>query len=213
MKFLGVTFDEKFNFKPHHANLTTKLTQSSRALSIIKHHIPRDMSLQFFNAHFMSHLYYCPFLFAKFTQDEISRLQKMQNFCIKKIFNLDPCHSTIDIFKSYATDTLPVIGIVYSSLMINIHKSIILQKEELIKFVVSNNSRRSSGEVVADRFKRKQLMGTDITYLGVILYNQLPKKLKEIKNINKFKNEIKIYLIGKIDLLLDAEQFKSRRIS
>jgi hypothetical protein len=117
------------------------------------------------------------------------------------------------LFITYAVDTLPVIGIMYSSLVINIHKSILLQKEELIEFQVSNSNRRSSGEIVAEKFRKRQHMGTDIAYLGVILYNQLPKELKEITKINKFKIETKKYLNGKIDLLFDADQFKTRRIS
>ena len=212
-KFLGVTVDEDFNFKEHHSNLMEKLTQSCRALSIIRHHLPRELLLQFFNGHIMSHLYFCPFIFAKFTQEEITRLQRIQNRCIKLIFGLDVCHSTIDLFKTYVGNTLPVIGIIYFSLITNIHKSMIMNKDELIKFNVSNSNRRSSGDLIASRFRKKQQLGTDITYLGVILYNQLPKELKEIKILHKFKLEVKKYLIGKIDLLFAADQFHNRRIS
>ena len=117
------------------------------------------------------------------------------------------------MFKTYVTNTLPVIGIIYASLITNIHKSLVLNKDELIKFNVSNSNRRSSGDLIASRFRKKQQLGTDITYLGVILYNQLSKELKEIKNLIKFKLEVKKYLIGKIDLLFAADQFHNRRIS
>ena len=143
----------------------------------------------------------------------IARLQRIQNRCIKLIFGLDACHSTLDLFKTYVTNTLPVIGIIYASLITNIHKSLVLNKDELIKFNVSNSNRRSSGDLIASRFRKKQQLGTDITYLGVILYNQLSKELKEIKNLIKFKLEVKKYLIGKIDLLFAADQFHNRRIS
>ena len=195
------------------SNLIEKLTQSSRALSIIKHHLPQELLLQFFNAHIMSHLYYCSFLFAKFTQDEILRLQRIQNRCIRQIFGLDSRHSTLDLFQTYAKNTLPVIGIIYASLITNIHKSLMLDKDELIKFEINNSNRRSSGKLVSSRFRKKQYLGTDITYLGVILYNQLGNELKRIKNINKFKLETKQYVIGKIDLLLAPDQLKTRRIS
>jgi hypothetical protein len=213
IKFLGITVDDKFNFKEHHLNLVTKLTQSCRALSIIKYHLSRDLLLQFFHAHVMSHLNYCSFLYAKLTQEEILRLQGIQNRCIKHVFGLDSRHSTLDLFKTYLTNALPVIGLIYASLIINIQKSLVLEKDELIKFEVSNNSRRSSGDIVSRRFKKKRHLGTDISYLGVILYNQLPDDLKEIKNLNKFKIETKSYLIGRIDLLLAPDQLKTRRIS
>lgn len=123
LMFLGIQLDERLNCKEQFERLVEKLTQSSRALSIIKHHLPRDMLLQFFHAHIMSHLQYFSFLYVKLNQMEITRLQRIQNRCIKLIFNLDPQHSTTDLFKSFAVNTLPVIGIIYSSLITE-HKKI-----------------------------------------------------------------------------------------
>jgi len=137
-------------------NLVEKLTQSCRALSIIKHHLPKELLLQFFHAHVMSHLSYCPFLFAKLTQEEILRLQKIQNRCIKHIFRLDSRHSTLDLFKTYLINALPVVGIIYASLMINIQKLLLLEKDELLKFEIMNSCRRSSGDIVASRFKKRR---------------------------------------------------------
>jgi len=213
IKFLGISVDDKFNFKEHHSNLIGKLTQSCRALSIIKHHLPRELLIQFFHAHVMSHLHYCPFLFAKLTQEEILRLQRIQNCCIKQIFGLDKRHSTLDLFKTHLKNVLPVIGIIYASLITNIQKSLIFQKDEFLKFEITSTNRRSSGEIVSCRFRKRQHLGTDISYLGVILYNQLPTDLKQTKNFNKFKIGIKRYLSERIDLLLAPDQFKTRRIS
>jgi hypothetical protein len=85
--------------------------------------------------------------------------------------------------------------------------------EELLKYEVLENNRRSSGELKPTRYKRKQHLGTDISHIGVILYNQLSPELKKMTNLTKFKNELKLYLLDKIDLLLDTSQFQNRRIS
>ena len=211
--FLGVKLDDKFKFKEQFAALVDKLTQSCRALSIIRHHLPRDMLLQFFNAHIMSHLHYCSFLYVKLNQADILRLQRLQNRCIRMIFGLDSRHSTLDLFKSYAVNAMPVIGIFYSSLIINVKKSLLLNLDELLKFEIQNSNRRSSGELKPSHFRRRHHLGTDISYLGVILFNQLDPELKEMRNLTKFKQNLKLYFLGKIDLLLDAEQLKNRRIS
>lgn len=211
--FLGIKLDEKFKFKEQYEGLIDKLTQSCRALSIIRHHLPQEMRIQFFNAHVMSHLHYCSFIYLKLNQAEILRLQRIQNRCIRMIFNLDPQHSTIDLFRTYAVNSLPVIGIFYYSMIINIKKSLLLDMDELVKYEMQHNNRRSSGELKPIRFKRRQHLGTDISYLGVILYNQLDTELKNIGNLTKFKKDLKKYLLGKIDLLLDANQLQSRKIS
>jgi hypothetical protein len=85
--------------------------------------------------------------------------------------------------------------------------------DELLKYDIQDNNRRSSGELKSTRFKKRQHLGTDISYVGVILYNQLDDALKKINNLTKFKKSLKIYLLGKIDLLLDSNQFQNRRIS
>jgi hypothetical protein len=182
-------------------------------MTIIKHHLPRELLLKFFHAHFMSHLHYCSFLFVKFNQDDIKKIQVLQSRCIKQIYGLDTRHPTTDLFKTVINNTLPVIGVIYSSLLNNIHKSLLLDRDELIKFDVSSTNRRSSGNLVPCRFKRKHRLGTDITHLGVNLYNQLPKDLKVLKSIDKFKSGIKKYMLSKIDLLLSPDQHSTRRIS
>ena len=211
--FLGVKLDEALKFKEQYAALVDKLTQSCRALSIIRHHLPREMLIQFFNAHIMSHFHYCSFIYVKLNQAEILRLQRIQNRCIRMIFNLDPQHSTVDLFRTYAVNTLPVIGIFYYSMIINIQKSISLNMDELLKYEIQHNNRRSSGEVRPTRFRKRQHLGTDISYIGVILYNQLDDELKKTNNLTKFKKNLKIYLLDKIDLLLDPSQIQNRRIS
>lgn len=212
-KFLGVIVDDKFSFNEQFKNLMNKLTQVCRVLSIIKHHLPREMLLDFFNGHFMSHIYYCSFIYAKLSSEQILRLQRLQNRCIKKIFCLDIQHSTLDLFKTYMPNTLPVIGVVYYSMMVYIKKSLLSDKPELLKFDVSNSNRRSSGELLVTRFRKKHCIAVDISCLGVNLYNQLSKDLTEIKNLQKFKSELKSYLIKKVNLLLDPDQHKTRKIS
>lgn len=166
--------------------LINKLTQVCRVLSIIRHHLPREMLIQFFNAHFMSHLHYSSFIYARLKGFELMRIQRLQNRCVKQIFFLHPRHPTSELYKNIMPKTLPVIGIVYSSMILAIHKSRILNREELLNFEVNRSNRRSSGMLIPSRFKKVSCLGTDITCLGVKLYNQLGKK----NQINKKSTKI-----------------------
>lgn len=212
-KFLGVHLDEQFTLKEQFNQLHNKLTQTVRVLTIIKHHLPQTLLLQFFHAHFMSNLHYCSFLYAKLNCEDIKKIQILQSRCIKQIYGLDTRFSTAELFKSVISNTLPVIGVIYSSLLTNIHKSLMLERDELIKFETSNSNRRSSGSLIPSRFTRKHRLGTDISHLGVKLYNQLPNELKNLKSLEKFKFNLKVYLLSKIDLLLSPDQHTLRKIA
>jgi hypothetical protein len=212
-RFLGIEIDDKMQFDKQIDALINKLVQSSRVLTIIKHHLPLDMLLQFFHSHFMSHLNFCSFLLAKTSKTNLTRLQRLQNRCIKQIYQLESTYPTADLFRTVMNNTLPVLGICYLSLIAYIQKSLLMNREELLEFDVVVNNRRSNGELAPTRFKRRNRLGTDVSYLGVILYNQLPDDLKDLNNLKSFKKEVKKYLIDKIDLILSEDQIQTRRIS
>jgi hypothetical protein len=211
-KFLGILIDDKLKFNEQFSALHNKLIQSCRVISIIRHQLSQEMLLQYFHAHFLSHLNFCAFLLAKMTQEEVSRLQTLQNKCLKIIYGLDSTHPTIDIYKNITNNILPVIGIAYSSLLSHIQKSLVLGLDELLKFEANSNTRRSNGTLIVAKYKKKHRLGTDIGHLGVKLYNQLPDELKKIEKIESFKKEVK-KLFNSIDLILAPDQYNTRRIT
>jgi hypothetical protein len=148
-KYLGIMFDNKLNFNEQCDNLLDKLTDAVRALRIIKHHLPTESLLQFFHAHFMSHIHYCAFLYAKFTKENILRMQRLQNWCIKAIFNLDKRHNTVDLYSNIIHNTLPIVGIIYHSMLSFIKKSQIHDSDLLPKYQYYNNNTRSNGTLKA----------------------------------------------------------------
>jgi hypothetical protein len=98
-------------------------------------------------------------------------------------------------------------------MIVYIKKFLLTNMPELLQFNVNNSNRRSSGELVPSRFRKKNCQGIDISYLGVKLYNQVSKQITEIEDVKKFKIEAKKYLLDKIDLLLALDQHKTRNIS
>lgn len=211
-KYLGIIIDDNLNFKSQAEELIGKISDSLKALRIIRNHLPTHALLQFFHAHFMSHLYYCAFIYSKLTKEELKRIQRLQNWCIKAIFRLDSTHETVDLFKTYMPNTLPVIGVIYTSMIVNIKKSLIFNTESLPKFEVVNSITRANGSLKLRKFNRKNRLGIEAGYLGAKLFNQLPDDVKMINKLGKFKFKLKKYLLSVVDLLLDEDQLNSRRI-
>jgi hypothetical protein len=129
------------------------------------------------------------------------------------VFGLNRLHPTADLYRTFLKTTLPVLGISYTSMLIYIKKSLLAHKPEMIEFDINNSGRRSDGNLLPCRFRKKNRLGTDISHLGVKLYNQLPSVLKNLKNLRIFKKEVKSYLQDKIDLILAADQFHTRQIT
>jgi hypothetical protein len=212
-KYLGIMFDEKMDFKLQCDALLDKLTDVVRALRIIKNHLPTESLLQFFHAHFMSHIHYCAFLYAKFTKDNVLRMQRLQNWCIKAIFNLDKKHSTVDLYTNVIHNTLPIIGIIYHSMLSFIKKSQLYDSDLLPKYQQYTNNTRSNGTLKAAIFKRKNRLGNETSCLGIKLFNQLPEEIRKLNSLKKFKRQTKSYLLGIVDVLLASDQLSNRRIS
>jgi hypothetical protein len=201
-KYLGVWFDDEMSFKLHCYAILDKLTDAVRALRIIRNYLPRESLIQFFHAHFMSHI---AFLYAKFAKEDIMRLQ---NYCIKAIFNLDKQHSTVDLYTNIIHNTLPIVGIIFIS-----KKSQMYDSDLLPRYQMYTNNTRSNGTMRASRFKRKNKLGNETSCLGIKLFNQLPEDIRNLNSLIKFKRETKRYLLGKVDILLASDQFSNRRIA
>lgn len=212
-KYLGVIFDEKFDFNLQCDALINKLTDAVKAIRIIKHYLPKEALIQFFHAHFMSHIHYCSFIMAKFTKQNIMRIQRLQNWCVKLIFQLDKKHSTLDLYTNVINNTLPIIGIVYLSMLSFIKKSLIYSNELLPKYELNTNLTRLNGTLKVDRFKRKNRAGNETSCLGVKLFNQLPEEIRNLTSLKVFKKRVKIYLQKNVDILLMDDQFSNKRIS
>jgi hypothetical protein len=102
------------------------------------------------------------------------RLQRLQNWCIKVIFNLDKKHNTVDLYKNVILNTLPVIGVTYMSMIVMIKKSLTFETDLLPKYQLISNNTRQNGLLKANIFKRKNRGGNEASCLGVRIYNQLP---------------------------------------
>ena len=109
--------------------------------------------------------------------------------------------------------TLPVIGVIYFSMICNIKKSMLSSSDLFPKFSTVDSNTRSNGTLKMKNFKRKNRIGLEASYLGVKLFNQLPEELRSINKFKKFKFLLKKYLLSELDLLLSNDQLYSRKIS
>jgi hypothetical protein len=211
VRYLGVQVDNKLRMTNYVEDLIVKVSQSIRALNIVKGHLPTQQMLQYYHAFIGSHLYYCSFLISRLNAGQIQRIQVMQNRSLKIVFGLHHRTPTIDLFTKYAPRVLPVIGIVYLSHLMLIKKSILAQDNSMPKIEMINDGRRA-GSLKIDRFRIKAYE-KDFVCFGSSIYNNLPANIKGITELPQFKNACKDWLLSKIDLLLDPQQLISQKLN
>ncbi|KAG5666693.1 hypothetical protein PVAND_014708 [Polypedilum vanderplanki] len=109
-KYLGVILDSKLKFNLLIEDLSQKVKNSIKALSIIKSYAPMQCRLAFYNAFINSHLLYFAFILIRAPKTGLKRLQILQNKGLKICFMLPPLYDTVDLFTSYAVNILPLNG-------------------------------------------------------------------------------------------------------
>lgn len=190
IKYLGVTVDSKLRMTNHVNDLANKISQSSRAMNIIKKHLPTYSLMQFYHAFIGSHIHSNGFLLWRLNTGDINRLQIIQNKSLKSIFGLKSEFPTEKLFKEKAVNILPVLGIACYNLLLMTKKYIITGTED---FEEIDEGRREN-QLKFWRFK-KPVMANDFICLGPKIYNQLPKEIRDIMRYNQYKKKLKTYLL------------------
>lgn len=193
--------------------LTSKIVSSVNALSIIRKELPTNEKLQFYYSFINSHLCSNAFLLSRATIENIKSLQIMQNRAIKMVFDLDIRFHTTDLYRDVAKDILPVVGLIYLSHIVMVKKCLIFANidNSLPKLALIEGGRRA-GNIKYDIAKRR-LLEKDISHFGAALYNQLPTEIKQIDKLQQFKQNVKAYLLQRVEILLRDGQLRENLIN
>ena len=85
-KLLGVTIDNKLNFRLHAANI--RLIVNKKMFSIKKlFYLAFSVKLQFFKSFILPYFDYCLSLLIYFPKSTIQKLKNSYDFCLFKLFN------------------------------------------------------------------------------------------------------------------------------
>ena len=87
-KFLGIWIDNKLNWQTHLDHLTLKLIRNTNLLKRVQNHLNMYTKKTIYYAHIYSHLVYgCTIWGNMLRNDQLEKLQKLQNTCIRLITN------------------------------------------------------------------------------------------------------------------------------
>lgn len=207
-RYLGVEFDEHLTFQNHIEILRKKLISTVNLLRKLKWHLPTFVLRSIYFAHFHSHLHYIPFVWGFASESLLKPLQTLQNRALKHVYKLPMRYNTENLFNGPANRILPVKGIIAQFTINFIHKSLTNNIRTNIKFNLNRNNTKQNGQIsrACGKPPSTNFGKRDIMHIAPILYNKLPKEVRESR-FGQFKIKFKKILETNPTQLLNLAQF------
>ena len=196
---LGVIFDSTMTLKPHISNIVRVSSFHIRNISRIRKYLNQSAAEQIIHAFVTSRLDNGNALFYGLPQNQISRLQHIQNTAARVVtLSRKSCHIT-PILKEL--HWLPVSQRIVFKLMLIVHKSVNniapIYISELLKVYTPSRNLRSSNMSLLNEPTSKRTWGDrSFSVAAPRLWNHLPTKLKSCHSITRFKSLLKTHLMS-----------------
>lgn len=197
-KYLGIIIDNKLTFRDHIDNICKKIKAKIPSIIKIKNKLTTYTKKVLYHAIFHSHLNYGSIIYGTSLASNIMIIKKLQNKIIKIMFGTPINHKAKDLYSKYKI--LKIDDIIKLNKLVFIHNYIhdqgspILHKikyENITNHLQTYNTRNQYDFPI--KRSNKQI-GTRLSYNFTLLWNNLPRDLKEINLKHTFNKNIKSYL-------------------
>ena len=105
VKYLGIHIDKHLSWDTHIHHLSKKLSRANGIISKLRHFAPRSVCLDVYYALFYSHLNYCCNVWGLTTEENLKKLEVLQNKCLRLLTFSDlrshanPLYTELNILK------------------------------------------------------------------------------------------------------------------
>ena len=193
-KYLGITLDDKLNWKTHIQQLANSLNKTNQAFKIIKNYVGDRQKKMLYYAYTYSKIQYGIEVYSQASKKEIKKIQVKQNRALKILFNKEFRTATNKIHKDQG------IMLVEDIAKTNILKFVYKQRREDTPIVFQNyftennqihnlNTRQQNNLHI--KIPRSNIGKKTIKYRGAILWNQTNKAIRKHKTLKTFTRDIK----------------------
>ena len=199
VKNLGVIFDHSLTMSDHITYLSRSLNWQIRNLSRIQRFLNFDACHNAVRALILSRLDYCCSLFNGISQQDLLRLQRLQNKCARLIFRKPKRTHTSPLIQDL--HWLPIGKRIQFRTLVYVYKSLRrstpLYLSSLLKIQKSSYSLRSkkAPQFVVKR-SLKQAGDRAFSVAGPRLWNNLPISIRNSPNISAFSKSLKTHLFS-----------------
>lgn len=189
VKYLGLMIDQHLRWNEHIQSITKKVRYLTYKFYQLRYILSKNSLLTVYSALVESILRYCIIIWGGLLDNVLKNLQITQNTILKVMFKKHRLYSTSAL---YTESRLLNIRNIYSY---NCLLWIFNNKEYIPVENVYNTRTMSNQNIVVPLFRRVHLQRF-VFYFAPHLYNIIPLELKIIRNKNKYKKELKSYILN-----------------
>ena len=193
---LGVVFDKHLTWDSHVSALVKKCNGILIGLSHVRHQIPPELLPTVVNALVLSHVRYCLAVYGNGSENNIQRLQKVQNFALRVVSGRRKFDHISDVREDLGWPTARQLYRQHSLSML--HKIIITGEPQALASQVQTSSSLRSRSTRQDTDLALPRVRTEsgkrrLLYSIVQLYNSLPLELRSL-SLASFKHHLSSHL-------------------
>ena len=198
-KFLGITISSNLTWDSHILQVASKIKPGIAILYKVRNLIDEAALLQVYHALVQSHISYGILLWGDAPQGRIEILLKLQKKALRIIARKNMRTSCRPLFSKYKILTVPSLYILESACYAK--KTILIENqssENILSIrrtseIHTHNTRNRNDIFIPNIPKRKRRL--DTKFKSSIIYNKLPRTLKEIDSAKKFRIATKHFLL------------------
>ena len=191
-KYLGVTIDTEFTWKPQFNHVKSKVLRNFYALRRARPFIDQTTALTLYNTMIRPHFEYCSTVWMKPNSGHIKRLQILQNRALRTVLKVDYRHSRRDLYQRLQIDCLN--AKVKKDLVILIYKILhnilpdFLSNQLILK--ISNYNIRNSALKIQLPKPNTNFCKNSTIYIATQLFNELPEPTRTATILSHFQKAI-----------------------
>ena len=195
---LGSFFDTQMIMSSHVTNISKTVIFHLRNITRIRKYIDQPTCHHAVRSLILSRLDYCNGLLSSIPSSYITRLQRLQNWAARLVFELDRKHSPAPLLKEL--HWLPVRQRIIFKLLLFVYKCLHNQGPSYLTncltLYVPKRQLRSSNDYFRLEYPITRVLAGDRTFTVYASkeWNKLPISIRKSSSTNMFKKALKTYL-------------------
>ena len=204
VKCLGAWIDKNLNFQQHIIKKSQAAMLNFRKIKAIRKFLSTEACETLVITLVVSHLDYCNSILLGLPTSTLKPFQRIQNMSAKLTLNMTKFDSSTSALKKL--NWLPIRERIHYKVLSLIHKSLFGTAPEYLKNMFTKlptaqrtlrSSMDTTNKLLVPFVKKKTFANRSISVMGPVLWNQLPRHLRNIDSFETFKSHLKTHLIAK----------------
>lgn len=194
LKYLGVILDDNLDFKKNCNYVASKMARKNGLLMRIGNSLNMQQKIQVYKTTIEPHLNYCSTILFLSNKEDINRLQKIQNRCMRNILKVDRRYSSENLLKTL--EFLSVDQRIKFNTLVNIFKIVNKISPEYLANKIklnSDNARKATlrnRNLIQTNNATRGYTQNSLFYKGINMYNMLSNECKNANNVGIFKSTL-----------------------